>query len=217
MICKFTFTNSLLEEHHCKDIRCNQLLNLIADTNNEITIYSNILEQYIKNKYPTIGLTSSITKGNTLSVLQENLQKDYKMVVCFYKRNILEYINTLDNFDKNRIELLLNDEGCAHCQNHSVHFQNESYNNLYNTKNKFKCIKTENDYKEYEQLLNLPIEEQLFYNIQYFQDIGIHNYKIRGRGLSTEELISIYITTLFQQKIHKTIYINFHKYGGIIK
>lgn len=209
MICKFTFTNQLLTKEHCLNKECNQLLDLIAETNNEIVIYSIILEDYIRERYPLIGLTSSITKGNSLEVFKNNIHNNYKAVVCFYKRNILQYIEQLNNSDKNKIELLLNDDGCAYCNNSINHFKSESFNNLYGTTNVFPCQQYNQNYKN---ILALPVEETLFYNIQYFQDIGIHNYKIRGRGESINKLISIYINTFFQPEIHKTIYNDIIRY-----
>ena len=211
MICKFTFTNQLLEKQHCSNPLCNNILDLIADTKNEIVIFSDILENYIKEKYPYINLTSSITKGNSLSVLQNNLQKDYSAVVCFYKKNILQYISQLSKIDQNRIELLLNDEGCAHCSNSVNHFANESYNNLYGTQRQFLCNKQLKDYNDYETLLNLSNDEQLFYNIKYFQDLNIHNYKIRGRCSSLNNLASVYVNTLFMPEVHIDILFNIKK------
>jgi hypothetical protein len=74
-----------LTENHCYDKYCNQILDLIADTENEIIIHSQILENYILNKYPNIPLTSSITKGFDLNTFKTALHQNYKNVVCFYK------------------------------------------------------------------------------------------------------------------------------------
>lgn len=212
LICKFTFTNSLLKEEHCKDQRGNELLNLIAETNNEIVIFSNILENYIRERYPSIQLTSSITKGNDINTLQNNINKDYKAVVCYPKQEILSYIDSLSSYNQQKIELMLNDDGCAQCTNNFAHFQHESYNNLYDNKTPFNCKWTQQNEKQYKYLLNLPQKDQLFYNIQYFQDLNIHNYKIRGRGESFNNLVSTYINILFMPEIHIEIYNNINNY-----
>ena len=46
-----TFSNSLIEEKHLSDIKCNELCRLLnLDTNNGIIIHSDILMKYLKKK-----------------------------------------------------------------------------------------------------------------------------------------------------------------------
>ena len=81
MVCKFAFTNQLLEEQHLHNTYCNEVLDLIAETNNEIVIHSKILEDYIKNNYSNIPLTSSITKGFDLETFKKAIQEAKKNLV----------------------------------------------------------------------------------------------------------------------------------------
>jgi hypothetical protein len=84
LICKLTFTNQVLTEEHLNNKYCNDILDLVANTNNEITIHSKLLENHILNKYPKIPLTSSITKGSDLLTLQEAINSNkYDSIVCY--------------------------------------------------------------------------------------------------------------------------------------
>lgn len=197
MICKIVFTNCLLEEKHLQDKNCNQILDLIAETGNEIVINSPLLENYIRNKYPNLPLTSSITKGLDFNTYKTAIQQNYKAVVCYPKRNILQDISTLDNLHKQKIELMLNNDCCAYCKIEQQHYKNESYNNLYGTNNLFMCYQFNPNYKRYKELLSVSLDEQIFNDVEYFQDLGIHNYKIRGRGMPVNKLLQDYINILF--------------------
>lgn len=197
MTCKFVFTNCLLEKKHLEDKYCNQVLDLIAETNNEIVINSYLLEDYIRTKYPNIPLISSITKGLDFDTYKKAILQDYKTVVCYPRRDILQDIETLSLKDKQRIELMLNNDGCAYCKIEQKHYQNESYNNLYGTNHLFKCYQFNPNYKKYKELLSVSLNEQIFNDIEYFQDLNICHYKIRGRGAPIDRLSIDYHNILF--------------------
>ena len=60
---RLTFSNSLIEEKHLSDIKCNELCRLLnLDLNNGIIIHSDILMEYLKSKYPNLYFVSSTTK-----------------------------------------------------------------------------------------------------------------------------------------------------------
>ena len=60
---RLTFSNSLIEEKHLSDIKCNELCRLLSlDTNNGIIIHSDLLMKYLKSKYPNLYFVSSTTK-----------------------------------------------------------------------------------------------------------------------------------------------------------
>lgn len=208
MICKFVFTNCLLEKKHLQDKYCNQVLDLIAETNNEIVINSPILEDYIRNKYPSIGLTSSITKGLDYNTYKTAIQKDYKNVVVYPRRNILKDIEQLNAGDKAKIELMINNDGCGYCKMEQQHYRNESYNNLYGTSNTFVCYQFLPNFKKYKEILAVPLDEQLFNNYEYFQDLGISCYKVQGRGALLDRLLIDYLDILFFPGIRNEIYNN---------
>ena len=206
LICKFTFTNSLLTDEHLKDEYCNELLDLISQSENEITIYSSILEDYILNKYPNIPLNSSITKGTDFETFKREMDKKiYKKVVCYPRRNILSYIKTLNPEEKDKVELLVS-SGCGYCKIYKEHYKVESYNSLYNTQEKFNCYRLNGNYNFEEEHLKHPFEEQMNFNIDDYQDIGITSYKVQGRVCHEIDLsIQQYCNLFFHEDIKNQI------------
>ena len=195
LIYKFTFTNQLLDESHCNDIYSNKILDLINETNNEIVIHSQILEDYIKDKYPSIQLTSSITKGFDLETFQKEIDKDYKAVVCYAKKNILQYIKDLQKEKQNKVEILLSGNACATCKLYKKHYESISYFNLYGKYQNHVCP------LESGMSPQIIAEEDLVFNIDFLQKLNIHNYKIQGRTSSVNRLIEIYLNIFFQPQI----------------
>lgn len=198
LICRLTCTNQLLEKQHLLDPFCNDILSLINESNGEIIIHSSLLENYIRDKYPNIPLISSITKGFDFNTFKDALNQDYKNVVCFYTQDILKYLETASEKQQNKVELLLQSDYCAYCKMYNKHYEFESYNSLNNKKDiDYNCYKFNPNYNKQIEWFNLPIEKRLNYNIEYFQWLNIHTYKIQGRLCNINQLIDLYIDALF--------------------
>lgn len=86
--CRFTFTNTMLEERHLKDPFCNRLLQLADSRIDEVIVASPLLEAYLRKKYPQFKLISSTCKTITdMEALSAELTKDYALVVLDYRLN----------------------------------------------------------------------------------------------------------------------------------
>lgn len=86
--CRYTFTNPLIDERHLQDSFCNELLRLADNGLNEVIVASPILEEYIRKNYPNYPIISSTCKELTdPQLVQEELEKDYKLVVLDYRHN----------------------------------------------------------------------------------------------------------------------------------
>lgn len=112
---RFTFTNPVLEEKHLSDEFCNTVMQLADNGLNEVIVNSQILEDYIREKYPNYKITSSTCKRITeLDKLSEELEKKYNLVVVDYDfNNKFELLEQIPN--KERCEILINpvcDPGC---------------------------------------------------------------------------------------------------------
>ena len=85
---RYIFTNCLIENKHLKDPFCNQILQAGSlDHRNSITINSKLLEQYIKDNYNYIfisSITKCLTKEQTIEELQNPL---YNYVCINFKYN----------------------------------------------------------------------------------------------------------------------------------
>ena len=83
---RLTFSNSLLTEEHLSDKKCNDLCALFeknGSVENGIIVYSDLLLNHIKSKYPSFYFVSSTTKVITeFDQFTEELDRpDYRFVV----------------------------------------------------------------------------------------------------------------------------------------
>jgi len=117
---RLTFSNSLLREEHLKDKKCNRLCELFDNTViNGIIVYSDLLIDYIKNKYAGYYFVSSTTKVITDwdLFLEELNREDFKYVVPDFRLNKqLDKLSLLTQDQKDKVEFLCNeccDFGCS--------------------------------------------------------------------------------------------------------
>ena len=124
---RFTFTNCLLEPQHLFDAYGNLLLDIFNTGKNEVICNKEILEDYIREKYgDNYKYISSTTKRlNTQYEQNEELKKDYYLVVLDYDHNHnLEYLQTIPNKDK--CEILCNPVCNPKCPMRMAHYINIS-------------------------------------------------------------------------------------------
>ncbi|WP_363292476.1 hypothetical protein [uncultured Ruminococcus sp.] len=120
---RFTFTNPMLKEEHLKDDYCNMVMQIANNGLNEVIVFSELLENYIRETYPKYKVTSSTCKRITDPVkLHEELNKDYNVVVLDYDLN-----NRWDILDdlphKEKVELLANSSCIPNCQKRSDEYE----------------------------------------------------------------------------------------------
>lgn len=120
---RFTFTNPMLEKKHLSDDFCNMVLQMADNGMNEVIVVSPLLEAYIRRNYPKYKITSSTCKRlDSVEALNEELKKDYNLVVMDYDLNnrfdLLEKVE-----DKERCEILINACCMPNCPNRSAHYQ----------------------------------------------------------------------------------------------
>lgn len=80
---RLTFSNSQLENKHLNASRCNEILKMFENDGNGIIIYSDLLLNYIKEKYPKYHFISSTTKVllKEDELLKELNKDEFKYVV----------------------------------------------------------------------------------------------------------------------------------------
>lgn len=202
-----TFTNSLLEKEHLDDDYCNLILTLLDNgNNNAVIVNSPILEEYIKHNYPNLLLVSSITKGNDFQTFKTALWSDnYYMVVAYPKLEILNYIKQLPESMKMKVELLTDTE-CCYCKCNFKHYNQESFNNLYNTYiTEHQCYKSLPNYSWEKESSLLRIEEKVIVDYNLFNTIGIKNFKFQGRGENLDSLLRGTCIKLFHNNVENYI------------
>lgn len=199
---RYTFTNPLITELDLDDPYCNFCMKVADNGMNEVMVYSPILEQYIRDKYPSFKINSSTCKEiKNAADLNEELNKDYQYVVLDYNlNNNWEFIDGLEHPEK--LEVLVNTLCQPGCKRRGEHYRwiakqqrnvllnrflpkekqipIETWECKYGEQN---CIHTIQDYPAY-------ISPEKIWN-EYIPR-GINNFKIEGRTGSLFSLIDTY-------------------------
>lgn len=182
--CRFTFSNSQIEERHLSDPLGNLILQLAYNGNNQIIVNSSLFENYIRENYPKFPLVSSTTKTlRNINDFQKELEKKYFLVVADISLN-----NTLELFDiknKEKCEILLNDTCDAHCVCRKKHYEIHSKINLREDLDKiapFHCIHEEVKDMTFSELLksnpsHVTVDD--LYN--KYIPAGFRHFKMIGR------------------------------------
>ncbi|MBE6844230.1 MAG: hypothetical protein E7508_00760 [Ruminococcus sp.] len=207
---RFTFTNPVLKEEHLKDEFCNMVMEVANNGLNEVIVFSPLLEDYIRNKYPKYKVTSSTCKRILdVSQLSEEMNKDYHIVVLDYDLNnkfdILERIP-----HREKCEILVNSccvPGCRfrseeyeivgrqqilYCEHLKKHPGKPFDVRNYNDKNitDIKCPSDGNSIFDSKKRSHHVSPEMI---INKYLPLGINQFKIEGRTATKLFLIECYM------------------------
>lgn len=195
---RFTFTNCLLTKEHVYDTYGNLILKIFNTGTNEIICNTDVLENYIREKYgDNYKYISSTTKCLFDKNNQEQeLLKDYYLTVLNFDHNKdIEYIKTLPNKDK--IEILCNPVCRKDCPMKKFHYRNISQSQLnFDISQLYHCKETEAclGFWEVKRKSPLFISDEDINNT--YLPLGIKNFKLEGRTnhpLDWVEIILYYL------------------------
>lgn len=199
---RYTYTNMLLAEEDLADPYCNFCMQAADNGMNEVMIFSPILERYIREKYPSYKLNSSICKEiRDIAQVNEELKKDYYLVVLDYNfNNKFEELAKIE--DKARCEILVNTLCTPNCPRRGEHYQNIARNQrtlLENRKlpqeqqkplehwyceyGEYNCIHTIQGYSTY-------ISPEDIWD--KYVPMGFNQFKIEGRTANIFSLVETY-------------------------
>ncbi|MDR0918959.1 MAG: hypothetical protein LBM93_06870, partial [Oscillospiraceae bacterium] len=203
---RYTFTNPLIEKKHLSDYHCNLCMEIADNGMNEVTVFSPVLEEYIRNKYPSFKIVSSTCKEiREIPDLIEELEKDYKMVVLDY--NLNNHFDLLEQIPKHlreKCEILINACCVPNCPKRGWHYRFIGQNSIDFFEAKAKGVPYEEPPFECEYGKN-----NHYYNIQGYPTFvspksieeeyiprGFKHFKIEGRTGSLFGGIESYVNYL---------------------
>lgn len=194
---RFTFTNCLIEEKHLLDTYGNLILDVFNNGKNEIICNSEILENYIRDKYgDRYKYISSTTKRLTSKKEQsEELRKDqYHLVVLDYDHNKdFVYLKNLDN--KHKCEILCNPVCQPNCERRLDHYQSISRCQLDFSEYNYVCHDSEKSFWMSQSNSNFISVKDI--NTVYMP-MGFNNFKLEGRTASPLSWIEIILYYLIR-------------------
>lgn len=210
---RLTFSNSLIEECHLNDTKCNKLCKLFeqdgttqGNTQNGVIVHSELLLNYLKVNYPNLYAVSSTTKVITdFSKFVEELdRKEFLYVVPDFRLNkMVEKLNSLSDIQKDKVEFLCNECCDIRCTERKACYQDVSRKNIGLSGPDHICPYDE---KQEGYLFSKAINNPSFIGIEDIQKIylpnGFTNFKIEGRSLGSALVLEFLLYYLTKPEYH---------------
>lgn len=208
---RLTFSNSLLNEMHLSDRKCNSLCRLFSQSRgipNGVIVHSEILTKHLLQNYPDLYLVSSTTKVLTdFSDLIKELNRDeFRFVVPDFRLNRrFESLSLLTREQKNKIEFLCNECCPIGCKDRKACYENVSRRNLGMTDQEHVCRSPEAG-KGYR--FSKAMENPAFIGTtdieKCYRPMEFSHFKVEGRGLGSAMLLEflLYYLTKPEYRIH---------------
>ncbi len=215
---RLTFSNSLLTLQHLSDKKCNRLCALFekAKRQSGVIVHSDLLVEYLKEKYPGLYLISSTTKVLTdfVDFEAELKRPDFLYVVPDFRLNkLFEKLSGLVQEEKNKVEFLCNECCDFNCKARKGCYENVSRKNLGLDVVDHKCTspQSQGGYR-----FSLAMKNPAFIGIEDIQRLylpkGFSNFKIEGRGLGSAMLLEflLYYMTKpeHQLEVREAVYLD---------
>ncbi len=219
---RLTFSNSLLRKEHLSDRKHNEICRQFESENsknkvkNGIIVHSEILLDYLKERYPSFYFVSSTTKVITDfdKFLDELDRKDFSFVVPDFRLNkSLERLKALTDEQKNKVEFLSNECCWTGCKERKLCYENVSRKNLGENCPDHIC-RSPGGKDGY--VFSKAMKNPAFIGINEIQKIylpmGFSNFKIEGRGLGSAmilEFLLYYMTKPeYQLNVREAVYLD---------
>lgn len=216
---RLTFSNSLLEERHLLDRKCNRLCTVFEiknQTRNGVIIHSELLLDYLKREYPGLYFVSSTTKVLTdfPQLVKEINRDDFLYVVPDFRLNkSFEKLHTLSEPQKDKVEFLCNECCWFGCKDRKECYKTVSRKNLGENCPDHPCAAPDaaEGYR-----FSKAMENPGFISIKDIKNtylpMGFSNFKIEGRGLGSalilEFLLYYMIKPECQLHVREKIYLD---------
>ena len=193
---RLTFSNSLLEKEHLTDRKCNMLCDMFADgksAKNGVIVHSDLLMNYIRQKYPELYFVSSTTKVLTdFRQFQDELKRDdFLYVVPDFRLNKeFDRLQELPQNLKDKVEFLCNECCWFGCKDRRACYEAVSRKNLGLPGPEHRCTAPDaaGGYR-----FSKAMENPGFIGTEDIRNrylpMGFSHFKIEGRGLGSALLL----------------------------
>lgn len=216
---RLTFSNSLLEAEHLSDIKCNRLCEVFENhstVQSGVIIHSELLLEYLKEKYPGLYFVSSTTKVITdFDEFTKELDRDeFRYVVPDFRiNNQHDKLKYLSDVQKGKTEFLCNECCYAGCTDRKKCYENVSRRTLGEDCSEHVCRAPEGS-EGYR--FSKAVKNPSFISREAIKDIylpsGFSDFKIEGRGLGSalilEFLLYYMVKPEYQINVREHLYLD---------
>ena len=216
---RLTFSNSLLREEHLSDQKCNALCRLFAESGgvqNGVIVHSDLLLEYLAQRWPGLYFVSSTTKVLTdFRELKSELNRaDFRYVVPDFRLNRqFDALSALTQAQKDKVEFLCNECCWFGCTDRKRCYETVSRMNLGEVCPEHRCAAPDADggYR-----FSKAMKNPGFIGVRDIEDIylpmGFSQFKIEGRSLGSAlvlEFLLHYMTRPeYQLNVREEIYLD---------
>ena len=216
---RLTFSNSLLREEHLSDRKCNALCLLFAESGgvqNGVIVHSDLLLEYLAQRWPGLYFVSSTTKVLTdFRELKSELDRaDFRYVVPDFRLNRqFDALSALTQAQKDKVEFLCNECCWFGCTDRKRCYETVSRMNLGEACPEHRCAAPDADggYR-----FSKAMKNPGFIGVRDIEDIylpmGFSQFKIEGRSLGSAlvlEFLLHYMTRPeYQLNVREEIYLD---------
>lgn len=205
----FTFTNTGLTKEDINDKLCNEILKIISDYNCEVIIVSDLLYDYIREKFPNIKICASILKSNHINIKDIDETDHINSLIDKYDRVVIrpEYaINHNFDFsglkDTSNLEILVNQYCAFDCYNSHIDYRIQelfdkgliSLEKMSECTHKI-CPRENNIIKKTNELTDKEVQKCI--------DSGITKLKLQGRHYGYNTMLYELFAYYFDSKINR--------------
>ena len=216
---RLTFSNSLINEKHLYDRKCNRLCDLfenVSGVKNGVIIHSDLLLDHIRKNHPGFYFVSSTTKVLTdfEDFRNELNREEFRYVVPDFRLNKrFDELNTLTTAQKQKVEFLCNECCWFGCYDRKNCYENVSKKSLGEDCEDHICISPE---AKYGYRFSEAMKNPGFIGVQDIKNayapMGFSEFKIEGRSLGSAmilEFLLYYMTKPeYQLNVREEIYLN---------
>ena len=205
---RLTLSNSLLNEEHLKDRKCNLLCECFTNSAiaNGAIVHSDLLVKHLKDNFPDLYLISSTTKVITHfeELLREINREDFKYVVPDFRLNKdFGNLDLLTQAQKDKVEFLINECCYFGCQERKKCYENVSQKNLGMDVPDHVCHAPESNSG---YMFSKAMKNPGFIGLDDIKNTylpkGFSNYKIEGRGLGSALLLEFILYYMVKPEYH---------------
>jgi hypothetical protein len=216
---RLTFSNSLITKDHLSDKKCNKICSLFETSGkvqNGVIIYSDLLLDHIRHRFPNYYFVSSTTKVITdFDRFEDELDRpEYKYVVPDFRLNKkLDRLNALTDSQKAKVEFLCNECCGIGCGDRKSCYENVSRKSLGEDCEDHICTSplASRGYR-----FSDAMENPSFIGTDDIRKVyapsGFRHFKIEGRSLGSAvilEMLIYYMTKPeYRLKVREEIYLD---------
>lgn len=203
---RLTFSNSLIEEEHLSDRKCNKLCQLFNRQKNGIILYSDLLINYLKSKYDNFYYVSTTTKVLTdfNDFVDELNREEFSYVVPDFRLNKeFDKLRGLTDAQKEKVEFLCNECCDFNCAERKECYEAVSAKNIGIIRPEHICASKEGSlgYRFSKAMENEGfISTEDILNI--YEPMGFTNFKIEGRGLGSAVVFEMLLYYMVKPSYH---------------